>query len=94
MIGSVLKEIEGKRLARIAFGADTAHDDDYGNGEMASMAECYVARACGDIILCDILWPWSDPMPESQGNRSDLVIAASFIIAEIERIDRMAAAHG
>ncbi|MCO6050889.1 hypothetical protein NGM99_13980 [Mesorhizobium sp. RP14(2022)] len=69
------------------------HDDEHGNGQMASAAGVYALNAAR---LTDRnppplhLWPWSLDWWKPTDRRRDLVKAGALILAEIERLDRAA----
>ena len=77
---NVLNEIASNRRRQIAKGFDAAHDDKHEDRSLLSAAmHCLSNR---------YLSPWQD-WRRSGDYRTDLIDAASFIIAEIERWDRM-----
>ncbi len=76
------------------------HDDKYIDGQIASAAGAYAAAAAhlqwAKVVRAEAavrLWPW--PRQCKVGSvRRMLVKAGALIIAEIERLDRKAAAEG
>jgi hypothetical protein len=78
-----------------------AHDDEHRNGELSAAAACYVLRATNNMSADPIglsdppaWWPWDFKWWKPKDVRSNLVRAGALILAEIERLDRMAAADG
>lgn len=71
------------------------HDDGHSRGEMAVAAGYYALR-CGYPHEREIgvpsCWPWGTRWWKPRDKRSNLVKAAALILAEIERLDRSAAA--
>ncbi len=86
----VVDEIKAERLRQITQEEwDANHDDDYMNGELAQAAAAY---AC--FYRC-LPWPWNDGDKRyKHPHRRRLVIAAALLIAEIERMDRVAEVEG
>ena len=68
------------------------HDDEHSAGEMAAAAACYALNAAG--CGCEVArnWPWDGSWWKPSTARRDLVKAGALILAEIERLDRAAAA--
>lgn len=64
-------------------GWDAAHDDEHSNDEIAMAAACYALNDTAN-------WPWSMGWWKPTDRRRDLVKAGALIIAEIERLDRLA----
>jgi len=84
-------------------GWTVEHDDEHTNGEMAKAAAAYALNA-GNIAIgwpndpmrafCEPppWWPWSREWWKPDTLRWMLIKAGALILAEIERIDRIAAA--
>ncbi len=71
------------------FGA--SRDDFYTQGELAEAAACYAARlTVRDGSYVSSLWPWPAAWWKPTTYRRDLVKAGALILAEIERLDRVA----
>lgn len=73
------------------------HDDAHIGGELASVAACYASPTRDQGIALSLLWPptWSRRWWRRAGSRRlDLVTAGALILAEIERLDRMAERTG
>lgn len=74
------------------------HDDQHREGEMANAAATYAMTpdrrsiGVGEDVL-DYLWPWSADWWKPTDRRRDLVKAGALILAEIERLDRLAQTH-
>lgn len=99
----VLVDIEIERDRQINRERWTlAHDDTHTRGEMALAAACYAAprrifvaeelagRAYETFTAYRDAWPWDDKWWKPKDRRRDLIRAATLIVAEIERIDRVA----
>ncbi len=69
-----------------AEGFDEAHDEKWADGQLVDAAMCYCAPD-----ECPPKWPWSPRWWKPKDRRRDLVRAAALIIAEIDRLDRIAA---
>lgn len=78
------------------------HDDQHRNGEMARAAAAYCesaarpklfARRPGAAFTVPMSWPvaWDRSWWKPTSSRRDLVKAGALIVAEIKRIDRLAA---
>lgn len=100
--------IAAERRRQVEWEGWTAeHDDTHSHGELADAAACY-ASICGALVrgataddfhvadnLGDALtWPWSDEdwKPTDDPIRN-LVKAGALIAAEIDRLQRLAAAR-
>lgn len=73
------------------------HDDDHRGGQIANAAASYARKSTqnyGDGVdhIPPGFWPWSAGWWKPKNPRRDLVRAAALIVAEIERLDRKAAA--
>ena len=95
-----LDEIAHERRRQISSeGWSPAHDDEHAKGEMASAAACYAlpqdqrwnldARDYRKII--EHIWPWNARWWKPGDRRRELVKAGALIVAELERLDRIAA---
>src|SRR3990167_7488 len=104
-INDVLAERARQRAVE---GWTDAHDDAHVDRSLAAAAACYITHAYGRAWLCGgpteeeyraepvpLDWPdsWSDSWWKPKNPRSDLIRAAAMIIAEVERMDRLAAAQ-
>lgn len=92
-INGVLKEIGEERrrqLRQEGFSRD--HDDGHECGELAKAGASYaLASTQNQAAAAAAIWPWDDAYKGNQhGRRRLLVIAAAFLVAEIERVDRLA----
>lgn len=69
------------------------HDDGHRHGELAVAAACYaIADVLQDRTMAPGMWPWTVDWWKPSDNRRNLVKAGALILAEIERLDRAAAA--
>lgn len=93
-LAAALRDVINERFRQIeAEGFDAAHDDQHGLGELARAGAAYaLAAGTGDAHpLPPSLWPWTAHWWKPTSRRRDLVKAAALILAEIERLDRLAA---
>lgn len=86
-------DVLAERKRQVEFEGWTAeHDDEHTKGEMARAAACYaIPRTtwhAADILKW--LWPWSGSWWKPADPRRNLVKAGALILAEIERLDRIA----
>jgi hypothetical protein len=102
----VAMNLAGERHRQIAEeGFDAAHDDAHSEGQLARAAASYALVSIVEEGAVDIgyvsshlqkvlewLWPWSVDWWKPKDRRCDLVRAGALIVAEIERLDRAAAA--
>ncbi len=95
----ILHEIHEERHRQIIKeGWTLAHDDEHGNGELGRAAAAYAlqnaAKSYSDgvserlMIAANVAWPF-EGQPKLHAPRRALVIAGAFILAEIERLDRL-----
>ena len=103
-ITAAVQDVLAERARQISVeGWTPAHDDRHAAGEMAGAAACYAMQVALDHIGRDDLhttvsrtirelWPWAAHWWKPTGRRRDLVKAGALILAEIERLDRLAAA--
>ena len=102
---AIADEVVSERLRQIAVeGWAPEHDDGHHKGELAAAATCYAApfrvflaeervgRNYETYTLYRDGWPWADSWWKPKDRRRDLIRAAALILAEIERLDRAAAA--
>lgn len=79
-----------------AEGWTTAHDDEHSSGEMAMAASCYAEQGPEpygvEYPSIPVRWPWDTDWWKPTTYRRNLVKAGALILAEIERLDRTAAA--
>lgn len=86
---SAIDEIIAERKRQIDIELfDSAHDDRHSGGELASAAACY---ALGRRTKW---WPWDQDWWKPSTRQRNLVKAAALMVAEIERLERLAKAHG
>lgn len=78
---------ERKRM--IAAGFTAEHDDAYEPGMLTDAATAHLCAASGAHPTAKAVWPFPVEFRSSGGRGADLVKAAAFIIAEIERGARM-----
>jgi hypothetical protein len=90
-----------------AEGWTPEHDDAHDSGQLAGAASCYAAHVngrqwvffagCADDYKSEPTpdyWPWDESWWKPTTPRRDLVKAGALILAEIERLDRVAASNG
>jgi hypothetical protein len=64
------------------------HDDKHSTQELAFAAACYVLADQGDAPPA--VWPWDTSWWKPKDQRCNLIKAGALILAEIERLDRLA----
>lgn len=102
---SAIDEVAAERQRQISKGWTLEHDDEHEDGSLADAAACYAAttRAFRAEEVTGVgykpytsysdLWPksWADHwFRPNKSRRRRLIIAAALIVAEIERLDRVA----
>lgn len=87
---AVLDVAAERRRQVEAEGWTPEHGDEHKGGQLALAAACYALNAAG--CGCEVArnWPWRGVWWKPSAPRRDLVKAAALILAEIERLDRMA----
>ncbi|NNB83637.1 hypothetical protein [Pseudomonas aeruginosa] len=96
-------DVQAERRRQIeAEGWTPEHDDQHSDGQMAQAAGCYALHAGG--IGTDwpggirngsaLFWPWDEEWWKPSTARRDMVKACALGLAEIERLDRVAASQG
>lgn len=95
-MGSALQDIAAERQRQTEVeGWDSTHDDHYVDGALALAAASYAFSSAhrrgrrGFASVPDI-WPWHKAWWKPAEPRRDLVKAGALIVAEIERLDRLA----
>lgn len=94
-------DVQAERRRQVtAEGWTPEHDDEHSHGQMARAAACYAlagSSAPNDetaALLVSLAWPWDQQWWKPTTARRDLVKACTLALAEIERLDRAAAALG
>lgn len=84
--------IMGERLRQCEKGYNAEHDKSHNGGELVKAAMALASRGgkfsdfgWSWIPSPTSLWPFKERMPQNKTSTQDLVIAASFLVAEIER---------
>ena len=94
---AVIDVFEERKRQVSELGWTLDHDDAHDGGELAAAAACYAQLAhspkCGLFIKPDD-WPWHEDHWSPSTPRRMLVKSGALILAEIERLDRMAARTG
>lgn len=95
----ILSEIADERARQIGVeGWTPDHDDEHKGGELIRAAICYAhhpithplaMRQLGSGKPCD-MWPFEASWWKPKDPRRDLIRSAALIVAEIERLDRLA----
>jgi hypothetical protein len=89
---AVIDEIAAERKRQVeAEGWTSEHDLHHRNGELADAAAAYAMADGPDAPLVIDWWPFEARWWKPKSRRRNLVRAAAFIVAEIERLDRQAA---
>ncbi|HIE1896022.1 TPA: hypothetical protein ACXJVL_004560 [Pseudomonas aeruginosa] len=92
-------QAERKRQVEVE-GWTSEHDDAHSYGQMARAAACYAlagSSAPNDgtaALLVSLAWPWDEQWWKPSTARRDMVKACALGLAEIERLDRVAASQG
>ncbi|HHK4581641.1 TPA: hypothetical protein ACQTYN_005788 [Pseudomonas aeruginosa] len=87
-------QAERKRQVEVE-GWTPEHDDKHNGGELADAAACYALWAGGiNPGNWREFWPWAPEWLKHSEPRRMLVKAGALILAEIERLDRVAASQG
>lgn len=81
--------LQERRRQIEAKGWTPAHDDEHDEGEIPHAAACYALMAGGTFAV-DPLWPKGWGELRAKPHRRMLVVAAALLLAEIERVDRLA----
>ncbi|MCO3767450.1 hypothetical protein FA125_27100 [Pseudomonas aeruginosa] len=94
-------DVQAERLRQVeAEGWMPEHDDAHSHGQMARAAACYAlagSSAPNDgtaALLVSLAWPWDEQWWKPSTARRDMVKACALGLAEIERLDRVAASQG
>ncbi len=90
----IFHEIARERKDQIEMGYTPEHDDDEYGGRLAVAAACYASPPDSNEREAIVnYWPWeaSSWKPNNTNRRNELIKAAALIVAEIERLDRIAA---
>lgn len=86
-------DIAAERLRQVeAEGFTADRDDGYKGGALADAAACYARYAGSMLSPVPEEWPWARSWWKPKTRREDLVRAGALIAAEIDRLDRLAAA--
>lgn len=102
-ISDAARDVLSERRRQVEVeGWSAEHDDEHSRGQMASAAACYASptrpfkaqviagRGYEPYTEYSDLWPWSDEWWKPKSRRENLVRAGALILAEIERLDRLA----
>lgn len=92
--GSAFADVMAERRRQVEIGRKPEHDDTYTDGQLAQAAAAYGLVAAGwEPKAAREIWPkfWDFSWWKPRDPRRNLVKAGALIIAEIERLDRLAA---
>lgn len=89
------RDVLAERRRQIAEeGWTPEHDNAHSHGQLAGAAAAYITGGAGSCRahqdVPPAIWPWSAEWWKPSTRRRDLVKAAALLIAEIERLDRVA----
>ncbi|POW54646.1 hypothetical protein C3408_22625 [Candidatus Pantoea alvi] len=88
-MSKALNDVIAERQRQVSVeGWAPEYDDQYVNGELAKAAGCYAMLS--DLHPSPEEWPWAEEWWKPTTARRDLVKAGALILAEIERLDRVA----
>jgi hypothetical protein len=100
-LSAAARDVVSELRRRITIeGRSSNEDDALVEGELAAEAGCYAMNYSGSFGIDDykddvpIMWPRPPQTWKPTGGRRDLVRAAALLLAEIERIDRIAGKEG
>lgn len=82
---SVLQRIAAERLRQIGKGYTPEHDDSHTDGELVTTA--HMALHWDDSV--EVPWPKMLYKIRDNSEKERLIIAASLLVAEIERLERI-----
>jgi hypothetical protein len=93
-----LLDVARERLRQVtAEGWTPEHDDQHTDMDLSAAAGCYAMHVSGGLGMHDYganevpnQWPFEPAAWKPKDERRDLIRAAALILAEIERIDRLA----
>lgn len=91
--GKALADVAAERVRQVSEEGWTPEQDaGHRKGEMAKAAACYAdpGRPMSGVRACPVRWPWDASWWRPKTRRRDLVRAGALIVAEIERLDRLA----
>ena len=83
--------IMGERCRQVEKGYDAKHDESHNRGELCQAGAAMAVRSQAIshhqpvFELGNRMWPWKDGLPERSSSTRDLIIAASLLVAELER---------
>ncbi len=91
----IILEISRERERQIHVdGWTPKHNDNHSCGELAQAAACYAHPAPWGVrpqaVSPPNMWPWAAEWWRPKDRRSNCVLAAAMLVAEIERLDRAA----
>ena len=92
-MNKAIEDIAAERQRQIEKEGWTAeHDDEHVHGDLSMAAAAYAASASGFPDWARRTFPsqWDDDWFKPSSPRRDLVKAGALIVAEIERLDRLA----
>jgi hypothetical protein len=91
-LSTAISLIMQERFRQHEKGYDSEHDKSHNGGELVKAAMALASRGgkfrdmgWSGIPSPTSLWPFKEQMPQRKTSTQDLVIAASLLVAEIER---------
>jgi len=100
-LSAAVRDVLGEFKRRTTSEGRSVEDDDaLVEGELAGAAGCYAMNYAGSFGIHDytddvpMMWPQTPETWRPTGGRRDLVQAAAWLLAEIERLDRLAGREG
>ena len=91
-LATAISLIMQERFRQCEKGYDSDHDQEHEGFELVFAATSIAERSVGieydkpDILaMANHSWPWEGDMPKHVSPMRDLIIAASLLVAEIER---------
>lgn len=96
LLPSTIDVLDERRRQQFDEGWSEDHDDEHMHGELARAAVAYALQAAIGCFTkkAPSIFPWIESHWKPSSARRDLVKAAALILAEIERLDRLATTFG
>ncbi|EAC1404453.1 hypothetical protein APX81_06730 [Escherichia coli] len=91
-LSKAMRDVVEERARQKDKGFTSEHDDYYEGEELARAASCYLMARDISVSKAGVPfeWPWHAQRWKPHTRRHNLVKAGALILAEIERLDRVA----
>lgn len=90
---NVLVEVSDERCRQVAKGYSLISDDAYVDHELARASAAYALVGAGQASG-EMFYPWPGRVWRPEDRRTALIRAAALAVAEVQRLDRLAAVAG